>query len=135
MHGERHGEGRGSMTSLLHEQELSRKRFLTGGGAMILGFTIAGAAVRGRAAHAAFQPPIAAVDSWITIHANNTAELKTSHVDPGNGAPTGFLAIMAEELNMSLDQVNHSLWDTNALVSSGSTTGSNAIQNTGPNVR
>ena len=80
-------------------------------------------------------PPANAVDSWITIRPNNTAELKTSHVDPGNGSATGFLAIMAEELNLSLAQVEHSVWDTNLLVNSGSTSGSNAIQNTGPNVR
>src|SRR5262249_22375979 len=38
-------------------------------------------------------------------------------------------------MNISLDQINHSVWDTNILVNSGSTGGSTAIQNTGPNVR
>jgi nicotinate dehydrogenase subunit B len=113
--------------------EFSRKRFLKGGGALIVGFSLAGAATR--TTKAAFQPPINAVDSWLTIHPNNTAELKTSHIDPGNGATTGFLAIVAEEMNLSLAQVEHSVWDTNLLVSSGSTSGSGAIQNAGPNVR
>jgi nicotinate dehydrogenase subunit B len=115
------------------QHEVSRRSFLTGGGALIVGFSLAGAGAR--TASASYLPPLNTVDSWLTIHPNNTAELKTSHVDPGNGAATGFLAIMAEELNMALEQVNHSVWDTNELVSSGSTTGSAAIQNAGPNVR
>ena len=121
------------MTGFLHEKEFSRQTFLKGGGALIVGFGLAGGGAK--AASASFQPPANAVDSWITIRPNNTAELKTSHVDPGNGSATGFLAIMAEELNLSLAQVEHSVWDTNLLVNSGSTSGSNAIQNTGPNVR
>ena len=115
------------------KREFSRRSFLRGGGALVVGFSLAGGGAK--AASASFQPPANAVDSWITIRPNNTAELKTSHVDPGNGAATGFLAIMAEELNLSLAQVEHSVWDTNLLVNSGSTSGSNAIQNTGPNVR
>jgi nicotinate dehydrogenase subunit B len=115
------------------QHEVSRRSFLAGGGALVVGFSLAG--VGARAASASYQPPLNTVDSWLTIHPNNTAELKTSHVDPGNGAATGFLAIVAEELNLSLEQVNHSAWDTNVLVSSGSTTGSAAIQNAGPNVR
>jgi CO/xanthine dehydrogenase Mo-binding subunit len=115
------------------KHELSRRKFVAGGGALIVGFSLAGRATR--TAHAVFQPSMNAVDSWITIRPDNTAELKTSHVDPGNGAATGLLAIMAEELNLSLVQVEHSAWDTNLLVNSGSTSGSNAVQSTGPNVR
>jgi CO/xanthine dehydrogenase Mo-binding subunit len=113
--------------------ELSRRRFLAGSGALVVGFSLG----RGSAgaAHAAFQPSVGAVDSWITIHPDNTAELKTSHVDPGNGAATGLLAIMAEELGLSLAQVDHSRWDTYLLVNSGATSGSSAVQSAGPSVR
>lgn len=113
--------------------EFSRRRFVEGGGALVVGFSLAGAGAK--TAGSAFQPSISAADSWITIRPNNTVELKTSHVDPGNGATTGFLAIMAEEMNLPLAQVGHSVWDSNLLVNSGSTGGSNAIQSTGPNVR
>jgi nicotinate dehydrogenase subunit B len=123
------------MTGFLHEKEFSRKTFLKGGGALIVGFSLAGAAVGAKTASAAFNPPVNLVDSWITVLPNNTIELKTSHIDPGNGAPTGFMALVAEEMNISMDQINHSVWDTNLLVNSGSTGGSTAIQNTGPNVR
>jgi CO/xanthine dehydrogenase Mo-binding subunit len=123
------------VTGFLHEKEFSRKSFLKGGGAMVVGFSLVGAATGAQVAKAAFNPPVNLVDSWITIFPNNTLELKTSHIDPGNGAPTGFMAIVAEEMNISMDQINHSVWDTNLLVNSGSTGGSTAIQNTGPNVR
>src|SRR5581483_11201634 len=129
------GEGRQVMTGLLHEREFSRKSFVKGGGALVVGFSLLGAATGASTAKAAFNPPVNLVDSWLTVLPNNTVELKTSHIDPGNGAPTGFMAIVAEEMNISLDQINHSVWDTNLLVNSGSTGGSTAIQNTGPNVR
>src|SRR5262245_4850395 len=66
----------GDMTGLLHEREFSRKSFLKGGGALIVGFSLAGAA--GKAATAADSPFASngpydqfQVDSWITINADN----------------------------------------------------------------
>jgi hypothetical protein len=66
------------MTGFLHEKEFSRKTFLKGGGALIVGFSLAGAAVGAKTASAAFNPPVNLVDSWITVLPNNTIELKTS---------------------------------------------------------
>ena len=54
----RDGEGRCStMTGLLHEKEFSRKTFVKGGGALIVGFGLAGAAPAGEAAT---RPPTSA---------------------------------------------------------------------------
>jgi CO/xanthine dehydrogenase Mo-binding subunit len=122
------------MTGLLHEKEFSRRTFLKGGGALIVGFSLAGAATSGKAS-ASYLPDVTQADSWLTINADNTVTLKTSHIDPGNGALTGFLMIAAEELGVDMSQIKHSIWDTNLIVNSGSTGGSTAIQNTGPNVR
>ena len=60
------------MTGLLHEKEFSRKSFLKGGGALIVGFSLAGAGLAGKA-QAAADSPFASngpfdqsqVDSWI----------------------------------------------------------------------
>src|SRR5204863_6916063 len=69
------GEGRQvTMTGLLHEQEFSRKSFLKGGGALIVGFSMLGAAAVGKAGAA--DSPFASngpydhyqVDSWIVIN-------------------------------------------------------------------
>ena len=37
------------MTGFMHERELSRKTFVKGGGALIVGFSVAGAALAGKA--------------------------------------------------------------------------------------
>ena len=65
------------MTGLLHEKSFSRKSFIKGGGAMIVGFSLAGCA-RGQGAAAGrcvcqHLPPVTSqVDSWLTINADNT---------------------------------------------------------------
>jgi nicotinate dehydrogenase subunit B len=123
------------MTGFLHEQEFSRTSFLKGGGALIVGFSLAGA-VGTKAAHAAFNPDSTLVDSWLSVNADNTVTFKTSQIEVGNGVTTGLLMIVAEEMNLSYDQVHHSFWDSTILVNSGSTGGSTGIQRTaGPPLR
>jgi CO/xanthine dehydrogenase Mo-binding subunit len=124
------------MTGLLHERELSRKNFLKGGGAMIVGFSVLGAGVSAKVAKGAYNPDLAQVDSWLTVNADGRVLLKTSHIEPGNGITTGLLMIAAEELDIGMDQIRHSVWDTTLLAFSGSTGGSTAVQTSaGPKVR
>jgi CO/xanthine dehydrogenase Mo-binding subunit len=124
------------MTGFLHERELSRKTFLKGGGAMVVGFSLAGAGLGASAANAQYEPDKSQADSWLTINPDNTASLKTSHIELGNGLTTGLLMVMAEELDMSMDQVRHSPWDSDILVDSGLNGGSTAIQSAaGPPLR
>ena len=53
----RDGEGREvTMTGFMHEQEFSRKTFLKGGGALVVGFSFAGAALAGKASAAGIDP-------------------------------------------------------------------------------
>ena len=71
----------GKLTELIDGAEFSRKTFLKGGGALVVGFSLVGVGARrlgqGRVgARVAAGPPNAAlIDSWITIHADNTATL------------------------------------------------------------
>ncbi len=129
------------MTGLLHEREFSRKSFVKGGGALVVGFSLAGSAFAGKAAAAAptsagYLPPVNQVDSWLAITPDNKVILKTSQSEVGNGVTTGLLQLMAEELNVSMDQVHHSAWDTYLVVNSGSTGGSTGIQSSpGPALR
>src|SRR4029079_19474160 len=68
------------MTGFMHERELSRKSFLKGGGAMVVGFSLAGAGLGARVAKGAGEDPFAsngpddqiAVDSWLISHGANT---------------------------------------------------------------
>ena len=98
------------MTGFLHEREFSRKTFLKGGGVMIVGISLAGTA--GKASAAAGFDPFAspgpadpnAVDSFLTIHADNTASLNSGRINLGQQSTTGLMLIAAEELDMDISQ-------------------------------
>ena len=74
------------MTGFLHEQEFSRGTFVKAGGALIVGFSTLGALLDAKASKAAssgsydsFGPyDSQQVDSWIAIHADNTASTMTA---------------------------------------------------------
>jgi nicotinate dehydrogenase subunit B len=128
------------MTGLMHEREFSRKSFIKGGGALIVGFSLAGAGLAGKASAAAspagYLPDVTQVDSWLSIGADGVATLKTSQIEVGNGITTGLLQVFAEELNLPMSMVRHSMWDTYQVVNSGSTGGSTGIQSSpGPALR
>jgi len=97
------------MTEMLNK-EFSRTAFLKGGGAMLVGFSLAGAATAAKAGAAAptsagYNPPLTQLDSWLRINANNTINLLTSQGDPGNGISTGFMMVAAEELDVDMSQM------------------------------
>ncbi len=129
------------MTGFMHEQEFSRKSFLKGGGALIVGFSMTSAGLAARAQAA--QSPYASngpydqyqVDSWITINADNTASIKTGGILQGTGSDTGLLMIAGEELNMGMSQLEFVMADTNITPNSGKHSASNTIKNGGPGVR
>jgi nicotinate dehydrogenase subunit B len=125
------------MTEIM-SKEFSRRSFVKGGGAMIVGFSMGGALVGAKAAKGATDPyesmgPFdqAAVDSWITIHANNTATIKIGKVELGQGTLTGILMLTAEELDLSLSQLKYVKHDTNVTPNQGATVGSQGIQTGG----
>ncbi len=118
------------MTEMLNK-EFSRTSFIKGGGAMVVGFSLAGAAVGAQTAKAAYNPDPTLVDSWLTINADNTITFKTSQIEVGNGTTTGLGMIVADELDVAVDQVHHSPWDSTVLVDSGTTGGSTGIQSSG----
>ncbi len=129
------------MTEML-KKEFSRKSFVKGGGAMIVGFSLLGAGLGAKAAHAADDPyasngpyDLQQIDSWLAINADNTVTLKPGKVELGQGSLTGFLMIAAEELEMSMAQMRFAPHDTNVTANQGATVGSQSIQNGGPQVR
>ena len=121
------------MTGCLHEREFSRTTFLKGGGALIVGFSIAGAALAGRAQAA--ESPYASngpfdqyqIDAWIVINADNTASIKSGAIFQGTGAATGILMIAADELDMDMSQMRHVDDDTDVTPDTGPKDASNTI--------
>ncbi len=130
----------GKLDELIKGSEISRERFLKGGGALVVGFSFIGSALAGSAKAAparvaAAGPPNAAfLDSWIAIHADNTATIAVGKIDI-TGAPTGLLQIAAEELDLTIQQVKLAPWNTDISPNQGITAGSNSISNGGPQVR
>jgi CO/xanthine dehydrogenase Mo-binding subunit len=128
------------MTEIL-KKEFSRKAFVKGGGALVVGFSLGGAALAGKATAASptadgYLPPAGQVDSWLTVNADNTVTFKTSQIEVGNGITTGLAMVVAEELDLAPSQVHHSVWDTYLVVNSGETGSSNGMQTSaGPPVR
>jgi CO/xanthine dehydrogenase Mo-binding subunit len=104
------------MTGLIPEKELSRRSLLKGGGALIVGFSLGGAALAGRASAApspaGYLPNQAAVDSWIVLNPDNTVTVTTGQGEYGQGTTTAVLMIAAEELNMDMSQMRYLRPDT-----------------------
>ena len=127
------------MTGLLHENEFSRRSFIKAGGMLVVGFSLAGSGLAGKASAAptvaGYLPNPNQIDSWLTIGADNTATLNTSQIETGNGIMTGFLMVAAEELDMDLSQMRYGPDDTYIVLSTGSEGGSNAIAGTAPPIR
>src|SRR6266576_3490459 len=124
--------------------ELSRKTFLKGGGALVVGLAVAPAAQAFNEPKAASPyhtggvagpPPANQIDSWIAIHADNTASIYSGRVNLGQGTPNGLLMIAGEELDLDLAQLKWIEADSNVTPDSGVTVGSSSIRSAGPQVR
>jgi len=128
--------------SELLKKEFSRKAFVKSGGALIVGFSLAGAGLAGRARAAGVDPyassgppDLAQVDSWLTIHPDNTVSLRTGLHEVGGGSSTAMLMIAAEELDLGMSQMRFVRIDTDVSPNQGETSGSNGTRNQGAQVR
>jgi nicotinate dehydrogenase subunit B len=122
------------------EREFSRRSFLQGGGALIVGFSIAGGGLSGTAKAA--DPYVSnapydytTIDSWLIVHGDNTVTAKLGKVELGQGSTTGLMMVVAEELDVSMRQMRHQVADTNITPNQGPTTGSASISNGARQVR
>ncbi len=117
---------------------LQRRDLLKSGGAMIVGLSLAGAPAA-RAAVARGERPgppnPGLVDTWIAIHADNTATIYTGKCELGQGNTTGLLQIAAEELDMDLSQVSTIRLDTNITPDQQATSSSSSIHKGAPQLR
>src|SRR4051794_1100300 len=128
------------MTEML-KKEFSRKSFVKGGGALVVGFTTLGAlAARAEAVdphpYTSYGPADSSqLDSWLVINSDNTAGVKLGKVELGQGSMTGLLMIAAEELDMDLAQMTAITNDTDITPNQGTTAGSSAISSGGKQTR
>src|SRR5579864_2073607 len=113
------------MTGLLHEKEFSRKSFIRGAGAVVIGLSTAGpaaaannpgAVAAGHTGAVAGPPDPTQIDSWLQVNPDNTVTLFHGWVEMGQGSPTAVRMIAAEELGLSMGQVGAAQIDTNVSV-------------------
>jgi CO/xanthine dehydrogenase Mo-binding subunit len=113
---------RGFAERVLTGREISRRSFLEGGGALVVGLGLAGAA------HASNNPSAVSplhlgampgppdptqIDSWLQVNPDSTVTLFHGWVEMGQGSPTAVRMIAADELGLSFDQVTSVQIDTN----------------------
>jgi CO/xanthine dehydrogenase Mo-binding subunit len=118
------------MTGLLSERDFSRRSFLKGG-ALVVGFSMFGAAgVAGtaKAAGAAF-PVIdpGQLDSWLKIDSTGHVWAFTGRVDQGQGKETSYAQTVADELYVPLASVTVVMGDTAQTPNQGKSTATNGI--------
>jgi CO/xanthine dehydrogenase Mo-binding subunit len=75
------------------------------------------------------------VDTWMAIHADNTATVYVGYVELGQGASTALLQIAAEELDLPMSQLSSVRLDTNVTPNQGATVASASIERGGPQIR
>jgi nicotinate dehydrogenase subunit B len=117
------------------QSAMPRRDFLKAGGALVIGFHLRGI-LRGQERGSVAGPPDAKqVDTWLAIHADNTATVYIGFAELGQGASTALLQIAAEELDLDMSQIKTVRLDTNVTPNQGGTYSSAAIARGGPQVR
>ena len=123
------------MTEML-KKEFSRSTFLKGGGALVVGFSLAGGGARTASAAGAF--PIVdpgRLDSWLSIDAQGKVTVHTGRVDQGQGKTTAYGQIVAEELDVPFDAVKVVMGDTGVTPNQGKSTATDGIRQGAPPLR
>ena len=76
-----------------------------------------------------------AIDSWVAVHADNTATVYFGKCELGQGNTTGMLQIAGEELDLDMSQLRAAQLDTNVTPNQGATSSSSSIHRGGPQLR
>ncbi len=94
----------------VHGARLTRRQFVTSGGALIVGLAVADSLIWNGTAEAAvaetnsLDPTV--MNSWFEIHADNTILMRTGKVDFGQSTvPVAYRQLVAEELNVAFEAI------------------------------
>lgn len=117
--------------------EITRRDFIKGSGALIVGFSLAGpAAARAQGVGAPQKPQaLDQVDSFLAIAQDGTVTLFTGKVDLGTKIRTALRQIVAEELDVPFERISLIEGDTMLCPDQGPTFGSLSIQIAGVQIR
>jgi nicotinate dehydrogenase subunit B len=117
-----------------------RRDLLKAGGALLIGFAVPSLSRSQEPVGVALvlgpgQPDQKRLDTWIAIHADNTATVFHGYAELGQGAATALLQVAAEELDLGLEQMRVARLASERSPNQGGTVASAAIALGGPRVR
>jgi CO/xanthine dehydrogenase Mo-binding subunit len=112
---------------------LTRREFLQVSGALVVSASTGASLYIGDAAAQAAAPAIvgphpSALDTWIRIAANGAVTVNSGKMDCGQGLDLAYAQIVAEELDVALDQVTVTLGDTRLSPNQGGGSGSTGLR-------
>jgi CO/xanthine dehydrogenase Mo-binding subunit len=113
----------------------TRRNFLKAGGALVVGFSFAKDEFAQQTQTAGRSLDLRQIDTWLAIHADNTATVYIGFAELGQGASTALLQVAAEELDLDMTQVKSVQLDTNVTPNQGGTYSSAAINRGSPQIR
>lgn len=116
----------------------SRRQFIQGAGVLVVGFSCPWVApwdALAQAAQGVVVPDypkyeLTAVDSFVEIHGDGTVLIKIGKINNGQGTPTSWAMMAAEELDVPLEKVEVRFGDTAATPDQGGTGASNGVSTT-----
>jgi nicotinate dehydrogenase subunit B len=114
------------------------RRAIVQGGALMVGFALAGVPTRARAATGDAGPrPVDPneVDSFLAVNGDGTVTVFCGKVDLGQGLRIAMRQIAGEELGIGIDMIKYIEGDTTLTPDQGRTSGSNGIQRGGMQLR
>ena len=114
----------------------NRRDFIKTGGALVVGLSLGDAVfAQDQSTSTARSLDLKQVDTWLAIHADNTATIYIGFAELGQGASTALLQVAAEELDLDMNQVKAVQLDTTVTPNQGGTYSSAAINRGSPQIR
>ncbi len=128
------------MSNTFAAMKFPRRELLKAGGALIIGFSWRAPLLAQALDAVGFvpgpdQPDPNRLDTWLAIHADNTATIFMGFVELGQGASTALLQIAAEELDLEMSQVKSVRVETHTAPNQGGTVAGSAVMRGGPRIR
>ena len=114
---------------------MKRRDLLKAGGALVVNFGFPELSAAQSRMPVAGPPDPEQIDSWIAIHQDNTVTVYIGFAELGQGCSTALLQVAAEELDLSMAQINTTGLDTNITPNQGGTYSSSAMRRGGPLVQ
>ncbi|OFC72710.1 xanthine dehydrogenase family protein molybdopterin-binding subunit [Alteromonas confluentis] len=110
---------------LVHGAKLSRRRFLGGAGALVTSVVVNPGFAAAQTTAQSTSLDASKPNSWIEIHADNTALIRTGKCDFGQSSIfTAYRQIVAEELSLPVENITTVIWgDTDVTPDGGGTFG------------